>query len=243
MEAESRGVKGNIRLHSVNSWDRAPAFCLSPVCLSVCLSGVLVLFSDAIKKLRNVFIRYHLTFGWNTLFVFYRFHPNSQLQIQNKEGPLSQKTDPDLSKDHCLGLSGAMKHPSLYFCAHTIAPVKLVPLLLCLMTVCLEAQQKTTGNGSDKCSSVLAAGERTFKCDQCDATFKRKDTLNVHIQVVHDGHKKYKCDLCEKAFVTPSVLKSHKKVKELRQTSIIASDCMSARAVAFFQNWVQAAFW
>lgn len=57
-----------------------------------------------------------------------------------------------------------------------------------------------------------AAGERTFKCDQCDSTFKRKDTLNVHIQVVHDGHKKYKCDLCEKAFVTPSVLKSHKKV-------------------------------
>lgn len=59
----------------------------------------------------------------------------------------------------------------------------------------------------------LCPGERTFKCDQCDATFKRKDTLNVHIQVVHDGHKKYKCDLCEKAFVTPSVLKSHKKVQ------------------------------
>lgn len=62
------------------------------------------------------------------------------------------------------------------------------------------------------CPFVPAAGERTFKCDQCDSTFKRKDTLNVHIQVVHDGHKKYKCDLCEKAFVTPSVLKSHKKV-------------------------------
>lgn len=64
------------------------------------------------------------------------------------------------------------------------------------------------------CPFVLAAGERTFKCDQCDSTFKRKDTLNVHIQVVHDGHKKYKCDLCEKAFVTPSVLKSHKKVNK-----------------------------
>lgn len=58
-------------------------------------------------------------------------------------------------------------------------------------------------------------GERTFKCDHCDATFKRKDTLNVHIQVVHDGHKKYKCDLCDKAFVTPSVLKSHKKVSRI----------------------------
>lgn len=64
------------------------------------------------------------------------------------------------------------------------------------------------------CPFFPATGERTFKCDQCDATFKRKDTLNVHIQVVHDGHKKYKCDLCEKAFVTPSVLKSHKKVKK-----------------------------
>lgn len=64
------------------------------------------------------------------------------------------------------------------------------------------------------CPFVPAAGERTFKCDQCDSTFKRKDTLNVHIQVVHDGHKKYKCDLCEKAFVTPSVLKSHKKVNK-----------------------------
>lgn len=66
---------------------------------------------------------------------------------------------------------------------------------------------------TDNCF-VPAAGERTFKCDQCDSTFKRKDTLNVHIQVVHDGHKKYKCDLCEKAFVTPSVLKSHKKVNK-----------------------------
>lgn len=64
----------------------------------------------------------------------------------------------------------------------------------------------------------IPPGERTFKCDQCDSTFKRKDTLNVHIQVVHDGHKKYKCDLCEKAFVTPSVLKSHKKVNWEKNT-------------------------
>ncbi|KAK1342285.1 hypothetical protein QTO34_015041 [Cnephaeus nilssonii] len=53
--------------------------------------------------------------------------------------------------------------------------------------------------------------ERTFKCHHCDATFKRKDTLNVHVQVVHERHKKYRCELCNKAFVTPSVLRSHKK--------------------------------
>lgn len=91
-----------------------------------------------------------------------------------------------------------------------------------------------TGNGSHKCFSILAAGERTFKCDQCDSTFKRKDTLNVHIQVVHDGHKKYKCDLCEKAFVTPSVLKSHKKVNE--QTSIVDSDYTSVRTLTLSRN-------
>lgn len=78
------------------------------------------------------------------------------------------------------------------------------------------------------CPFVPTAGERTFKCDQCDSTFKRKDTLNVHIQVVHDGHKKYKCDLCEKAFVTPSVLKSHKKVhKNLHREARVPNQLFS----------------
>lgn len=86
----------------------------------------------------------------------------------------------------------------------------------------LSGVQRLTGVCCDVVKTLtalfLCPGERTFKCDQCDATFKRKDTLNVHIQVVHDGHKKYKCDLCEKAFVTPSVLKSHKKVISQSQT-------------------------
>lgn len=87
-------------------------------------------------------------------------------------------------------------------------------------------------------SFVTSPGERTFKCDQCDATFKRKDTLNVHIQVVHDGHKKYKCDLCEKAFVTPSVLKSHKKVSSASLTYCRAQSrhCQSLLEQILFQN-------
>lgn len=81
-------------------------------------------------------------------------------------------------------------------------------------------------------SFVISEGERTFKCDQCDATFKRKDTLNVHIQVVHDGHKKYKCDLCEKAFVTPSVLKSHKKVSSAITASL--THCRAVQTLSIF---------
>ncbi|XP_034627754.1 PR domain zinc finger protein 5 isoform X7 [Trachemys scripta elegans] len=76
---------------------------------------------------------------------------------------------------------------------------------------CQECDKKFISANQLKRHMITHSGERTFKCDHCDATFKRKDTLNVHIQVVHDGHKKYKCDLCDKAFVTPSVLKSHKK--------------------------------
>lgn len=120
-------------------------------------------------------------------------------------------TDSDLSKDGCSGLSGAMKHLFVRFQPAQLA--KLVVLLPCVMAACSE--RPTIETRQMALTSVPlspAAGERTFKCDQCDSTFKRKDTLNVHIQVVHDGHKKYKCDLCEKAFVTPSVLKSHKKV-------------------------------
>lgn len=119
-----------------------------------------------------------------------------------------------------------MKHfPFCTFRPHIHPGGKLLVGLLRVMTVCLRCP--TTDNCKWPCVPLSpAAGERTFKCDQCDSTFKRKDTLNVHIQVVHDGHKKYKCDLCEKAFVTPSVLKSHKKVNKSldRQVFFVCQD-------------------
>lgn len=134
-----------------------------------------------------------------------------------------------------MGLSGTMKSPLfIVFCPHNRSGEIGSPLAG-WMTVCSETTAITnTKQPPLKRFPVLTAGERTFKCDQCDATFKRKDTLNVHIQVVHDGHKKYKCDLCEKAFVTPSVLKSHKKVsgKGSSQTaSITHSDYLSAASL------------
>lgn len=140
-------------------------------------------------------------------------------------------------------LSGALKHPSLLS-----LPTQSFCEIGSSLAVCDDCVFRSATIEKWKWllnvpgPLIYAAGERTFKCDQCDATFKRKDTLNVHIQVVHDGHKKYKCDLCEKAFVTPSVLKSHKKVNGKNSgqtTSIIASDCLSTRAATFSQNWVQ----
>ncbi|KAG7255713.1 hypothetical protein CRUP_001671, partial [Coryphaenoides rupestris] len=44
-------------------------------------------------------------------------------------------------------------------------------------------QDDTTETPEERCVPATL-GERTFKCDQCDATFKRKDTLNVHIQLL-----------------------------------------------------------
>ena len=49
-----------------------------------------------------------------------------------------------------------------------------------------------------------------YKCDFCDKTFRKKDSLKRHIKIVHEGVKNHKCDMCEKSFFTSSFLESHK---------------------------------
>lgn len=116
MEAESRGVKENIRLHSVNSWD--------------CV-WVLSVWSGVIIKIRHVFFFFfsqnHLTFRWNIWqsSLIYCFPWDDSYRCTIKATSVQKRTEPDLSKDHCLGSPDAVKRRSFYFSAHTIAPVKI----------------------------------------------------------------------------------------------------------------------
>lgn len=84
------------------------------------LSGVLVLFSGMINKILHVLCtvkknrttrcsdeqaveQFVVLFPWGCV----------QLQMHDKRRLLFKREKPDLCIDHCLGLSGAVKHPSL----------------------------------------------------------------------------------------------------------------------------------
>ena len=52
---------------------------------------------------------------------------------------------------------------------------------------------------------------KTFECDKCDYTAKRKQHIFLHQNFHHDDIR-YKCDLCEKQFSTKGNLNVHIKV-------------------------------
>lgn len=58
--------------------------------------------------------------------------------------------------------------------------------------------------------SVCRAGERPFKCNQCDKAFNQKSALQVHM-VKHTGKKPFKCELCSIRFTQKSNMKHHMK--------------------------------
>merc|ERR1712087_85295 len=52
-------------------------------------------------------------------------------------------------------------------------------------------------------------GERPFKCDECGECFKRKDSLQTHVTLMHTKDGKHSCPHCPKRFVSPARLKQH----------------------------------
>lgn len=54
------------------------------------------------------------------------------------------------------------------------------------------------------------AGERPFKCTQCDKAFNQKSALQVHM-VKHTGKKPFKCEVCGIRFTQKSNMKHHMK--------------------------------
>ena len=51
-------------------------------------------------------------------------------------------------------------------------------------------------------------GEKNFKCDQCEFSFRTRDNLIRHI-VTHTGEKPYQCDICNNRFTTKYQLITH----------------------------------
>ncbi|KAM4591656.1 uncharacterized protein PAE49_017814 [Odontesthes bonariensis] len=52
------------------------------------------------------------------------------------------------------------------------------------------------------------AGEKAFKCSQCDKEFARRDSLALHLRV-HTGEKPHRCLFCGKFFTQSSNLRVH----------------------------------
>lgn len=59
-------------------------------------------------------------------------------------------------------------------------------------------------------SLCFNAGERPFKCTQCDKAFNQKSALQVHM-VKHTGKKPFKCEMCSIRFTQKSNMKHHMK--------------------------------
>ena len=46
----------------------------------------------------------------------------------------------------------------------------------------------------------LMKEKKAYNCKICNANFALKNTLKVHVQVVHEGKKPHKCNCCGKCF-------------------------------------------
>ena len=61
------------------------------------------------------------------------------------------------------------------------------------------------------------SGEKQFKCDVCEKTFKTSQTLAQHRRI-HSGERPFKCDQCDKSFTQSAGLIVHRRVHSEEKT-------------------------
>ena len=65
---------------------------------------------------------------------------------------------------------------------------------------------------------------KPFKCDYCDKTFARKESLKDHLST-HGMGRTYNCDLCEKVFNNRDSIILHKKKYHTGNKSHWCTEC------------------
>ena len=57
--------------------------------------------------------------------------------------------------------------------------------------------------------SILKEEMKSFDCYICDANFKIKKDLNIHIAGIHEGKKPFECSICNVKFIQKEHMNCH----------------------------------
>ncbi|KAM6917712.1 uncharacterized protein PEZ65_013485 [Lycodopsis pacificus] len=80
-----------------------------------------------------------------------------------------------------------------------------------------ETREPQSGLNSVKPDEVLvsdsrcSAGEKLFRCSECEKTFGNKGNLKIHVRI-HTGERPYSCSVCKKSFYKSSNLQTHMRI-------------------------------
>ena len=70
--------------------------------------------------------------------------------------------------------------------------------------------KKLSDRGGLAQHSRIHSGEKPFKCDMCQTTFRKPDHLRKH-KKLHTGERPYVCQHCSKSFIQKINMKIHMK--------------------------------